>query len=68
MTAVEFLIACPRCNYSNIATASNPKYKEVVYQSCNEKDGKHDHNVKDRIRCDSCHNDFDFYWCVGHSK
>jgi hypothetical protein len=50
-----------------MATAPIPKYKEVVYQPCNENDGKQYHNMKDQIRCDSCHNSFDFYWCEGHT-
>jgi len=49
-----------------MATAPIPKYKEVVYQPCNENGGKQNHNMKDQIRRDSCHNSFDFYWCGGH--
>jgi hypothetical protein len=41
--------------------------KEVVYQRCNENEGKQIHNMKDQIRCDSCHNSFDFFWCEGHT-
>lgn len=63
---LEFHIACPQCNYSNSASTPNAKYKEVVYQPCNDTEGQQDHNVKDKIRCDNCHNTFDFYWCAGH--
>jgi hypothetical protein len=31
---LEFHIACPQCNYSNTATTTTAKYKEVVYQPC----------------------------------
>ena len=63
---LEFHIACPMYNYSNIATTLTPKYK-VVYQPSNDNEGKQDHNMKDQIRCDNCDNNFDFYWCTGHS-
>jgi hypothetical protein len=63
---LEFRIACPQCNYSNSASTPTAKYKEVVYQPCNDTEGQQDHNVKDKIRCDNCHNTFDFYWCAGH--
>jgi hypothetical protein len=64
----NFPIACPQCNFSNIATCPNAKYKEVVYQPCNDNEGqKEDHNMIDQIRCDNCHNNFDFYWCAGHT-
>ena len=23
--------------------------------------------MKDPMRCDNCHNSFEFYWCVGHN-
>lgn len=23
--------------------------------------------MKDQIRCDNCDNNFDFYWCTGHT-
>ncbi len=23
--------------------------------------------MKDQMRCDNCHNSFEFYWCVGHN-
>ena len=36
---LEFHIACPMYNYSNIATTSTPKYK-VVYQPSNDNEGK----------------------------
>jgi hypothetical protein len=62
-----FHITCPQCNYSNMATAPISKYKEVVYQPCNDNEGKQDHNMKDQIKCESCHNRFDFYWCAGHT-
>ena len=52
---LEFHISCPQCNYSNIATTSIAKYKEVVYQPCNDNEGQQDHNMKDQIRCDNCH-------------
>ena len=58
-----FHIACPECDYSNIATPSSDKYKEVVYQPCNNTQDQQDHNMKDQIKCDSCNNRFDFYWC-----
>ena len=64
---LEFHISCPQCNYSNVATTSTAKYKEVVYQPCNDNEGQQDHNMKDQIRCDNCHNSFDFYWCAGHT-
>lgn len=64
--SLEFHIACPQCDYSNTATASFAKYKEVVYQPCNDTGGQQDHNMKDQIKCDSCHIKFDFYWCAGH--
>jgi len=64
---LEFHISCPQCNYSNIATTSIAKYKEVVYQPCNDNEGQQVHNMKDQIRCDNCHNSFDFYWCAGHT-
>lgn len=63
---LEFHITCPHCSYSNIATAPTSKYKEAVYQPCNENDGKQDHNMKGQIKCASCHNRFEFYWCAGH--
>jgi len=34
-----FHITCPQCNYSNMATAPISKYKEVVYQPCNDNEG-----------------------------
>ena len=49
----------------NTATTSNAKYK-VVYQPCNDNEGQQDHNMKDQIKCDNCHNSFDFFWCAGH--
>jgi|SRR5687768_6527312 len=58
---------CPQCNYSNTATSSIAKYKEVVYQPCNDIEGQQDHNIKDQMRCDNCHNSFEFYWCAGHN-
>ena len=64
---LEFHISCPQCNYSNIATTSIAKYKEVVYQPCNDNEDQQDHNMKDQIRCDNCHKSFDFYWCAGHT-
>ena len=63
----NFPIACPQCNFSNIATCPNAKYKEVVYQPCNDNEGQKDHNMRDQIRCNNCHNNFDFYWCAGHT-
>ena len=60
---LELHIACPQCNYSNTATTSNAKYKEVVYQLCNDNEGQQDHNMKDQIKCDNCDNSFDFFWC-----
>lgn len=63
---LEFHIACPQCNYSNMITSPIAKYKEVVYQPCNQNEGKQDHNMKDQIKCESCHIRFDFYWCAGH--
>jgi hypothetical protein len=63
----DFHIACPQCNYSNAVTVPVAKYKEVVYQLCNDNEGYQDHNMKDQIKCDSCHNRFDFYWCAGHT-
>ena len=62
----ELQIACPQCNYSNTATPPIAKYKEVVYQPCDDNEGQGDHNIRDRIKCDNCHNQFDFYWCAGH--
>lgn len=62
-----FQVECPQCSYSNTAIAPMSKYKEVVYQPCNDDEGQQDHNMKDQIRCDSCHNRFDFYWCAGHA-
>ena len=56
---LEFHISCPQCNYSNTATSSIAKYKEVVYQPCNDIEGQQDHNIKDQMRCDNCHNSFD---------
>ena len=55
---LEFHIACPMCNYSNTATTSNPKYKEVVYQPSNDNEGKQDHDMKDQIGCDNCDKQF----------
>ena len=23
--------------------------------------------MKDQIKCDNCHNSFDFFWCAGHT-
>ena len=23
--------------------------------------------MRDQIRCDNCHNNFDFYWCAVHT-
>jgi hypothetical protein len=62
----ELHISCPQCNYSNTAISPISKYKEVVYQPCNDNEGQRDHNMRDQIRCDNCHNNFDFYWCAGH--
>lgn len=62
----QVYIACPQCNYSNAVTAPNAKYKEVVYQPCNDNEGQEDHNMKGQIRCNDCHKYFDFYWCAGH--
>ncbi|MDW0144772.1 MAG: hypothetical protein QOK69_07340 [Nitrososphaeraceae archaeon] len=64
---LELHIACPQCNYSNTATTSNAKYKEVVYQPCNDNEGQQDHNMNDQIKCDNCDNSFDFFWCAGHT-
>ena len=65
---LEFHIACSMYNYSNIATISTSKYKEVVYQPCIDNEGQQqDHNMKDQIRSDNCDNNFDFYWCTGHT-
>lgn len=64
---LKFHIACPQCNYSNTATKSTAKYKEVVYQPYNDNEGQQHHNMKDQIRCDNCDNSFDFYWCAGHT-
>lgn len=61
----EFYIACPQCNFSN-KTIAPAKYKEVVYQPCNNIEDQEDHNIRDQIICDNCHNNFDFYWCAGH--
>jgi hypothetical protein len=65
--AQEIHIACPQCNYSNAAAIPIAKYKEAVYQPCNQNEGQQEHNKKDHIRCENCHNSFDFYWCAGHS-
>ena len=61
-----FHISCPQCNFSNKATAPVAKYKEVVYQPCNDVEDQQDHNMKNQTRCENCRNDFDFYWCTGH--
>ena len=66
-TLNNFPIACPQCNFSNIVTCPDEKYKEVVYQPCNDNEGQKNHNMRDQIRCDNCHNYFDFYWCAGHT-
>lgn len=66
-TLSNFPIACPQCNFSNMATCPDEKYKEVVYQPCNDNEGQKDHNIRDQIRCDNCHNNFDFYLCAGHT-
>jgi protein-arginine kinase activator protein McsA len=63
---LEFHISCPQCNYSNTATSSISKYKEIVYQPCNDDVGLQDHNVKDQMSCDNCYDTFEFYWCAGH--
>lgn len=63
---LEFHISCPQCNYSNTATSSISKYKEIVYQPCNDDVGLQDHNVKDQMSCDNCYDSFEFYWCAGH--
>ncbi len=66
-TLNNFPITCPQCDFSNIATCPDEKYKEVVYQPCNDNEGQKDHNMRDQIRCDNCHNNFDFCWCAGHT-
>jgi hypothetical protein len=53
---------------SNAASISSAKYKEEVYQPCNQDEDQHDHNRKDHIRYENCQNSFDFYWCAGHAK
>lgn len=65
--SLVFSINCPQCNFSNSATAPNVKYKEIVYQLCDDNEGQQDHNIRDQIKCDNCHKDFDFYWCAGHT-
>jgi hypothetical protein len=64
----EIHIVCPQCNYSNAASIPSAKYREAVYQPCNQDEDQYDHNRKDHIRCENCHNSFDFYWCAGQSK
>jgi len=43
------------------------KYNEAEYQPCSTSDDEEDHNMKDQITCENCHNGFDFYWCAGHT-
>lgn len=64
---LKFHISCPQRNYSNTATSSIAKYKEVVYYPCNDNEGQQDHNMKVQLRCDNCHNSFELYWCAGHN-
>lgn len=63
----RIMISCPQCNYSNGVPVTIPKYKEIVYQPCNDNNVQQDHNKKDQIKCENCHNNFDFYWCEGHT-
>ena len=63
----EIHIACSQCNYSNAALIPIAKYKEIVYQPCNDNEDEQDHNKIDRITGENCRNNFDFYWCLGHS-
>lgn len=63
----KIIIACPQCDYSNAIPITITKYKEVVYQPCNDKESQQDHNKKDQIKCENCDNNFDFYWCEGHT-
>ncbi|MBC8157486.1 hypothetical protein H7X64_04900 [Armatimonadetes bacterium] len=65
--AQRIMISCPQCNYSNAVPVAISKYKEIVYQPCNDKNGEQEHNKKDQTRCENCHNNFDFYWCEGHT-
>jgi hypothetical protein len=64
----DAIIGCPQCNFSNTVTPPTAKYKEVVYQPCEDNEGEADHNLKRQTRCENCHNEFDFYWCTGHSE
>lgn len=59
-------IACPQCGFSNAIAVPNLGYKEAVYQPCSSNDRNRAHNLKAQVKCASCQNDFDFYWCVGH--
>ena len=68
MTELEDVqIGCPQCNFSNAVTPPTAKYKEVVYTPCTDNESEADHNLKRQTRCENCHNEFDFYWCTGHT-
>ena len=67
MSDAQIHITCPRCNYSDTTSMPIGKYNEAVYQPCSTSDDEEDHNLKDQISCENCHNGFDFYWCAGHT-
>lgn len=60
-------ISCLHCGFSNEVTVPTLDYTEAVYQPCSNSDGNSSHNKKAQVKCVSCRNDYDFYWCVGHT-